>query len=853
MPVTRRALLRSLTALVLAAPGWRAWAGEGGAQPVFLILDGVAGDVPPEVMRPLLAALERARLPAGFLLRPGGEGARPGIRPGGAGDPTMRLVRDYLLAAPELGEPIAWAPGLAEARPYFQLRAAESARAEAARLLPPGPEPGAAALAPVTLATAGQGQPMDLSGIRAMGFRNLAFLDATGAPGASDRCGAAMPCLRGSLSWQPGVPLAGPLARYGVSGPVQLILPLDRLAALGPAAREAEIARVIGDIADGIGAGRLSAALPRDNVLWFAADTARFVGLLVVPPADPARRAEFAAFTAALNRAGIVYSLVEPGSRAGPADCVDLRPGGPPLAPGGPAPCVFLRAGAAPAGPLAAAGVVAVLDPSGPATPRLDPEGILHLPAPPVALALAGREAGQDPAAGLRDLVLTAAPEAYADGHDRDRILQGLAGLKARGPTEFRPLPAYLRGLLPADPVEALMRTTRRDALADPPAPPDDSPARQAALREDARVAFAYFTRMSERSTGLYASAVFDGPQSRSLQRMLTMWDFANLIQGVLAAHELGLMSDDDYRARARAILGNLPAGRIAGLTLPNSEIDTSRRAARAWDYNPFDTGHLLSALHELNRHPLSRGLAEPHVEKWQISRTVVGGRIQWVSNGRLAPAPASQYSHYTARAFALWGIAANSPYDTPATLPETDRQMALLYTVADIGSLGTEPMLVEGVEMGLSPPSAYLSDVLFFAQKRAYAESGELYCVSEGPIDRAPWFVYEGLRVDRPDDPWMVEPISRAPEYDSAAFRASMRLVSPKAAFLWAAMRPGSYSDLLLAYVRARARLEKGGYASGIYAKTGKPTAFYTDINTNGVILQAIAYILRGRRPRPV
>jgi hypothetical protein len=176
---------------------------------------------------------------------------------------------------------------------------------------------------------------------------------------------------------------------------------------------------------------------------------------------------------------------------------------------------------------------------------------------------------------------------------------------------------------------------------------------------------------------------------------------------------------------------------------------------------------------------------------------------------------------------------------------------MRLLYTVADIGSIGTEPMLVEGVEMGLSAASAYLSDVLFFAQRRAYESSGQFYCVTEGPIDRSPWFVYEGLLVDHATDRWAIVPIKRSPEFDSPAFRASVRMISPKAAFLWAAMRPGGYSDLLLGYVRARARLAKGGYASGIYAQTGKPTEYYSDINTNGVILQSAAYILRGRKPR--
>jgi hypothetical protein len=47
-----------------------------------------------------------------------------------------------------------------------------------------------------------------------------------------------------------------------------------------------------------------------------------------------------------------------------------------------------------------------------------------------------------------------------------------------------------------------------------------------------------------------------------------------------------------------------------------------------------------------------------------------------------------------------------------------------------------------------------------------------------------------------------------------------------------------------LLAYVRDKAKTTIG-FASGIYSKTGKPTANYSDINTNGIILQSIAAIL--------
>jgi hypothetical protein len=48
-----------------------------------------------------------------------------------------------------------------------------------------------------------------------------------------------------------------------------------------------------------------------------------------------------------------------------------------------------------------------------------------------------------------------------------------------------------------------------------------------------------------------------------------------------------------------------------------------------------------------------------------------------------------------------------------------------------------------------------------------------------------------------------------------------------------------------LVDYVRKHGRTPIG-FASSIYARNDQPTKNYTDINTNGVVLQAIAHMLR-------
>ncbi len=77
---------------------------------------------------------------------------------------------------------------------------------------------------------------------------------------------------------------------------------------------------------------------------------------------------------------------------------------------------------------------------------------------------------------------------------------------------------------------------------------------------------------------------------------------------------------------------------------------------------------------------------------------------------------------------------------------------------------LGAEPLLLEAVEMGLSEPTALLADVLSFAQQRDHARTGTLYCVSEAPINREPWFSYQGLNVASPTERWVVNAASADP-----------------------------------------------------------------------------------------
>jgi hypothetical protein len=99
----------------------------------------------------------------------------------------------------------------------------------------------------------------------------------------------------------------------------------------------------------------------------------------------------------------------------------------------------------------------------------------------------------------------------------------------------------------------------------------------------------------------------------------------------------------------------------------------------------------------------------------------------------------------------------------------------------------------------------------------------------------------------------WESRANSPDPAYNTPeALLATLR-ISTKAAFLWWALRPGAYTAGLLGHVRERTRIAGGGFSTGIYTATGNPMLGYTDMNTNAIVLDAVAFVLRGRRRRAV
>ncbi|TNJ48380.1 DUF3131 domain-containing protein [Phaeobacter sp. B1627] len=445
--------------------------------------------------------------------------------------------------------------------------------------------------------------------------------------------------------------------------------------------------------------------------------------------------------------------------------------------------------------------------------------------------------------AGLKDQVIVLDAGAFSDERALRDLVQVLKSLPADGVTAFRTIGDYARLIAPTSPI---CQRQRRLAAARPAIVAQDaalSEIMRDELMEDAAVAWRYFEEFTNPKTGLCPATVNFAPGGQLLEAV-TMWDVGSQINALVAASQIGLIDDKGLETAISRILPNI-AGRVSdGRRLPQGWIRTDRIRWGNRDFDGSDAGRLLSALDNLRRNSDFGDRLQELVASYDFEQIIIGGEVFSVLEGELKSTYISHSAHYAARAFRRWGFEVNSPYEVLAGRSEADGQMALLESASRIGPFGAEPLLLEAMELGMSPESAYLADVLFSAQLEEYEETGRLVCVSEGPINKSPWFLYQGLQLDAAPRTWAIDSVDLEPEYRTRAFVEENLVVSSKAAFLWSAYKPQEYSELLRDHVRRIAKT-RNGYASSIFVKSGMPTSSYSDLNTNSVILQAIAHRL--------
>ncbi|MDF3351839.1 DUF3131 domain-containing protein [Sulfitobacter sp. KE34] len=474
----------------------------------------------------------------------------------------------------------------------------------------------------------------------------------------------------------------------------------------------------------------------------------------------------------------------------------------------------------------------------------LSPQNILSLPAVPIreATALSG---SLTTALGTRDCVLVISAELVQQKAHRALLKNALRMIGDDGISHFVALPDYVRKLIPTGPYIIHHRRTQafKPQMSEPSGPQSEEA--RAQLLADAKVAWSYFEEWTNSKTGLCPATVNFASGHQRLHESVTMWDVGSHIFALMAAADLELISPEKFQSSIGRILPNLAGRRSQGRLLPQGWIATNKFKWGNRNFDGCDAGRLLSALYNLDTHPLVKDRAAPTVATWDLRDIVKDGIVYSVEDGQLETTFRSHCAHYAAWAFRTWGIEVASPYEVFHGRSLPDGQMALLEVCGHIGPLGAEPLLMEALEFGMSPESAYLADVLFAAQAEEYAETGQLVSVSETPINSPPWFLYQGLQFDASGRVWATDTVASLEAHRTQAFRDRHLSISSKSAYLWASYKDHPLCGRLLSLVRDKAQTPYG-FAPSINKKTGDASRTYSDINTNAVILQAIAAMLK-------
>lgn len=806
--------------------------------PLIIVISDLGAATDPALARAILSEFDTRGIPVTVVLD------RTALTSGGAAaqGAFLREIADRESGLLDLAVPVGAMAGI---RRYFQMREAGALRASLGNGL------GAAASRRVmTLFDLSDAGGVDLPAFRSAGFRIL-IRPQDGTDPTAEFVG------RGQLSLQGGplLALAGDHATVLARLDQTLGARRGGLLTLSLAGLEADRAGPMRDLAATMaerigaaaGAGALHVTRPTDYLLQFGPPRMTEVALVLPAPPPGADAAALQAFAAMLAETGISFTLVSdvrPPWLPAEAGLVAPWPPGPgarPL-PVGPHPLAVVLQAPVPPDDLPPVSVVVRAGATDRGATGLGPDGRLHIAAEDWATLSARGWPVCD------SIALLIGPGDLATPVQRTAILRQLLAASAQNRTRFLTLRDLADQLLAPDAPHVRLWSTALRQRTDPPTATPLSPEDRDRLRADAGAAWSFIDRFTSPDTGLCAGTVEQGPVLR-INREATYWDLASQMQGIVAAARLGLIPATEARARLSLMAGNLPLVEIDGNALPAAMFLTagSLEITRP-GFDICDAGRFLIAL----RLAVESGLLPAETAtgigaSWNLRAAVIDGRPHSHDGTGWRDTTMSHCTPYVAPAFADLGLPLRSPYPRLSGAATADLRMSLLYAVAAMGSFGTEPLLLQAIEGAPTPEADYLSDVLFDAQLGWFEETGRFKCVSEIPLNRAPWFTYQGLRIDRLGaEAWTIVSPDRSAAFQTEAFRQSIELLSAKSAYLWAAVHPHPYSRALLQLIRDKARIDGFGFAVGVLAETLLPVENYSDVNTNGIILSAIDFLLR-------
>jgi len=360
--------------------------------------------------------------------------------------------------------------------------------------------------------------------------------------------------------------------------------------------------------------------------------------------------------------------------------------------------------------------------------------------------------------------------------------------------------------------------------------------------------AWKYFKENTESSTGLVYPNVVIKDDYTYKHPKAAIWDIASSLLGIASAEKLGIISLKEGIHRITRILDFLQTCELYQGQYPNFSYDvTTTQMVKegpgiVWD----DLARMLTALKIIKTHyPSLKDNCNSVIERWVL--TPIEALYQPDKDEEiLKEVKTSPYWDYINASFGLWGYR-----NEPASLwTSLKNKMYGLFSGSEPDYydrlLIPESYILQAIEMGQTEKGEEILNLIHNLQKARYEDEGIITSISEGELDRKPWFVYCGLVAS--EEGFTIWPVVRSiwevgedyPEY---------RFISSKAAIAWQVLKENDYTRLSYDLIRRKALNYQLGFYTGIYEESREIDSSLS-VNTNGIILESLWFKKRGKIP---
>ena len=334
-----------------------------------------------------------------------------------------------------------------------------------------------------------------------------------------------------------------------------------------------------------------------------------------------------------------------------------------------------------------------------------------------------------------------------------------------------------------------------------------------------------------------------------------TLWDAGSTLAAYVSAEKLGLIGRGEFVEKAGRLLKTLHSLELYRQELPNREYDWRTTEILDLRGKPSQQGSGWSAL-DLGRMLVWLKITEgwyPEfavtiigiLKRWKFERVcwdaqlngvlLEGAQERFRQEGRLG------YEQYAASGYALWGQHVNKAFSyAHAEWIELEGK-EIPVDNRNYPYLTSEPFFLAKMELGgLDSRFNGLIDDIYEIQKKRWQRTGILTAVTEDAINAPPWFVYNCIFYN--DKPWTCLA-------HNGKSCNQFRNLSSKAALCWSAIYSDPYSKELRRNVMDL--VDPGyGYYGGIYETQKDRINRSRNVNTNAIILEAMLYLQRDRKP---